>query len=377
VDPSTTLEGEVTAAGGAGGAGLGGVDGGAGGSATAMLRLTTSPGYYTTTVATSVATGGSGGTGAKAGAGGRATATTGVRSSGDVDEYAFAHGGVGGVAGTAIATTYFTKYGTFNAEADTGLVSGHLVQTISASVEGSVQGAGGARAIASIGGQASEITTFQALALADGAPTSAETAAVLAANSRIANAFGASPTFFAIDQLGGRYSKVGQQPEYDTATVNETIDLTQLVNRKDLILGFYNGEGFGSWSGYAELRVVADGITEVDQIFSSAASAQAFFTDKTLNLGSLAAGQPLGGDTLTLNVSLTVNLSYPNSGFSGSLIIGDPPATPQGAPPGVFAQAMAGFSAGVAVPLHASTEALCRVEPLSLIRPGMSHVVLA
>ncbi len=83
-------------------------------------------------------------------------------------------------------------------------------------------------------------TGGQAVAFESGAPDATSTAAILTANPTIAAAFGASPTFFAIAELGGAYAKSGgTASQTTTETVNLTVDLTQLAARQDLMAGFY------------------------------------------------------------------------------------------------------------------------------------------
>ena len=170
------------------------------------------------------------------------------------------------------------------------------------------------------------------MALETGAPGSADTAAVLAANANIATAFGASPTFFAIDELGGGYAKSGgTASETTTDTVSLTVDLTQLASPNDLEVGLFNGTALGSGFTSLTFTLTADGDTAsplISQTFTSAAAAVTYFTDHALDLGSLATG-PLAGSTLTLQASFTVTTASAGQGFYAQFMLGDPPSASQ------------------------------------------------
>jgi hypothetical protein len=348
---SFTVTAASTAAGGTGGTG-GGVSAGAtGGAATASLTLT---GAHAVNAA-STASGGHGGfvSGSGAiGAGGAATATT-VAKGTSLTTSAVAHGGVGGtVAGLATATTTTTgSSGTLFAEADTGLATGQLIQSVSASAAGVVNGTSTVKARAGIAGTPAAFTsTGQAIAFVTGAPNGTSTAAVLAANSKIAAAFGSGPVFFAIGELGGG---VGGLASAQTATVSfdEAVDLTKLASRKDLVVGLYNGAVVGSGFTSMTFDLFADGVDFIHQTFTSAAAAKTFFTNHAFDLGSLASGQ-LGANTLTLHAVMSITTVASGSGFYGDLIIGDPPgkAAPA-ADHSRFVEAMAGFGGDAAADL--------------------------
>ncbi len=158
-------------------------------------------------------------------------------------------------------------------------------------------------------------------------PSNASADAVLAANANIAAAFGAAPTIFAIGEVGGAYAKSGGTGSLtSTTTFALTVDLTKLASRADLVAGFYDslvvGYGFASLT----FTLKGDGATLISQTFTTAAAAQAFFTDEAIDLGSLISG-PLSGNTLTLQATFSITTNTPGSGFYSQFIIGDPPPT--------------------------------------------------
>jgi len=344
------VSGASTAQGGAGGAG---VNGAVGGAAKAALTLT-----GTQTVSGNVtAFGGAGGAdnaGGTAGLGGAAQAAAIVQGV-SVSATAIALGGTGGAGATtashAAATTKATgSSGTYTASAATSLANGQLVVFASADSGGSVDGAATASSEALIGGGAfTFVTSGQSVAEASGAPNAAGTSAILKANKTIATAFGASPSFFEIGELGGAYSIRGATTQTTTSSTEVVVDLTQLTVRQDLVAGFYKGTVVGSGVTGLTFDLYADGVDVIHQAFTTATAAQTYFTNNAVDLGSLASGT-LSGNTLTLKAVMSVTTTTTaGSGFYGGLIIGDPPA--RSAPPSPtdqFVQAMAGLSSGSA-----------------------------
>ena len=203
-----------------------------------------------------------------------------------------------------------------------------MVTAVSASSTGAVDGKQTGKAKVVLGQTAQPFSAFgQAIADASGAPAGSDTAAVLAANPNIATAFGASPVFFAIDELGGQYAKSGGTgPETNTETVNLTVDLTKLVSEQDLVVGFYNGTALGAGFTSMTLTITADGSATplFTQTFTTLASAETFFTNNAMDLGKLGTGA-LAGSTLTLTATLSITTASHGDGFYASLIVGDPP----------------------------------------------------
>src|SRR5207237_2699207 len=108
---------------------------------------------------------------------------------------------------------------------------------------------------------------------------------VLAANPNINAAFSAtaSPTFFAIGELGGGYSSAGFGLQTQTSEIAFSVDLTKVGTLDDLLLGLYHpvttGAGFKSLTFY----VFENNAHVVTQTFTTVAAANAFFTDNPLD----------------------------------------------------------------------------------------------
>ena len=191
------------------------------------------------------------------------------------------------------------------------------------------------------------------MAFVTGAPNAATTGAVLSANAKIAAAFGAAPVFFGVGELGGGYSNGGTHRQTVTSSFDMSVDLTKLAARDDLVVGLYNGKVVGGGFTSLSFDVYADGTDVVHRVFNSAAAAKTFFTNHAIDLGSLASGQPLGADTLSLHVVVSITTDTPGSRFYGDMILGDPPraaASPTTATSATledrFVAAMASFGAG-------------------------------
>ncbi|MEO8927789.1 MAG: hypothetical protein ABI306_11575, partial [Caulobacteraceae bacterium] len=271
-----------------------------------------------------------GGTGATHGGGGGASATTTASARTSVQATATAQSGVGGtsVGPASAATTASGITGSFTASAGASLVAGSLIQSVATTTTGAVDGTSFGQAQGAISGNsAALVSAGQGVALETGAPSAASSNAVLAANAAIKSKFGVSPVFFAIGEVGGGHSSVGTFSQTTTSSISETVDLTQLASRQDLVVGLYSGAFTGSGVTGVTFDLVADGIDVIHQTFTTAAAAKAFFTNNAIDVGSLVAGQPLGGNTLTLQATLSITSTSAGSAFYGGLIIGDPPRT--------------------------------------------------
>jgi hypothetical protein len=328
VTQSALVSSESIAIAGAGGAGA---SGRAGGQATASQTIIGSGGVH----AFSTATGGDGG--APGAVGGNAAASTVARAATDVDGEAHAHGGFGfTTAGTALAnTSAFGASGTFAADADTGLTPGQLIQFVATTTSGVVDGASTAQALAKIGGLAANFSTaYQGIASETGAPAAFSVNAVLAANPAIKMAFGSTPSFFSLGELGGGHARAGTDVETTTSSLEVKVDLNQLSDRQDLLVGLYHPFASGKGVTQVTLDISANGSDLFHEAFSSASAAVAFFSDHPLDLGSLAHGGIIGqGDLLDLKVTLGVTSNSAGSAFDAGFLIGDPP--PGLAPPGL------------------------------------------
>ena len=335
--------------GGAGGDSIGNLAaGGKGGAGLSSLTFNDNTSTTLSTVinATASATGGGGGSGPTLGASAAGTATLVLTGANEVHGATSATGGTGILlAGLATASTTVTGLsGTLSASANDALRPGQLIQTVSSTTSGVVDGTSAAKAMAGIGANALALsTTLQGVAFIEGAPSIASANTVLNSNTNIKAAFGSAPVFFGIGELGGAYSTgAAGGSQTVTSSFTETVDLTQLNPLQDLVVGFYKGTAIGTGVTGVTFDLYANGTDVVHQTFATAAAAKTYFTNNAIDLGSLASG-PLSGPTLTLQATLSVTMSAAGSGFYGELILGDPPAAKTSASPNAFAQVMAGM----------------------------------
>ena len=274
------------------------------------------------------------------------TAKANLTATGDVvNAGALAVAGAGAMSGHASTKVKVTgNSGNFGAAAAVvNGAAGSVTILADTEVRGSVVGTSTGKTKAVIGSAATPFAVQgSAVANVAAAPLAADTAAVLAANINISTAFGATPDFFAIEELGGAYSNGGSGTETVTSTADLTLNLGVLAARQDLLLGLYNPTVVGSGFTSLTFTLTGDGQTLVNQTFTTVAAAEAFFADDALDLGSLATG-PLSGSILTLEATLTVTTASAGTGFYTGLIIGDPPPAASGT--SHFAQAMAGLGA--------------------------------
>ena len=152
------------------------------------------------------------------------------------------------------------------------------------------------------------------------APDAADTNPVLAANGAINTAFGASPSFFSMGEVGGGHASAAGGAESSTASVTTAINLADPGASGNLVFGLYGGAAVGSGVTGVTLTVTGNGATYLNEAFGSGAAAQAGFTDQAFNFGALGSS-----GVLDLVVSLTVQTDQSGSGFYGDFVAGDPP----------------------------------------------------
>jgi len=188
--------------------------------------------------------------------------------------------------------------------------------------------------------------TGQAQADFEAAPTSASLAAILSGNAKIGAAFGAAPVFFGVGELGGAYATGGAATQTVTTTFSETLNLTELTSPQDLVVGLYGGAAAGTGVSGVTFNIFANGASVLSQTFTTGAAAAAYFTNKAVDLGSLASG-PLSATPLTLTATLSVTTKSAASSFFAGVVLGDPPAKATTAIH--FVQAMAGLAGGSSI----------------------------
>ena len=412
---------QQTALGGFGGAASGGGAAGTGGAAASSLSITDTTSATVNLLSSAIGeTGGTGTSGSSGGGGGAALASLNAVASGALSAGSSAIGGSSGTGGPGgigrrrqgadhgperrqshghgernrwrgpdrgrprLGEDQASGLsGPYDANANTSLAIGQLIQFASADAGGTVDGAESAKAKAIIGDPSSTEFAFgpnfeaggQAVALIDGAPNSTTTTDILAANSNIASKFGASPVFFASGELGGAHaSSGGTGSQTITDTVSLTVDLTQLPARHDLMVGLFNPTVLGS--GFTSLTVdlSVNGASVVHDTLTSVFEVDLFFSDSTVDLSTLDP-TAMTGSTLDVTATVTLTTSSAGQGFYGGFIIGDPPAAPIGASSRThFAQAMAGMSGGSG-PSSMAADAGAAIRP-PMLAAG-SHLALA
>ena len=323
---SLILTGTANALGGNGGYGYfgpGGGTSGVGGAATALINLT----GVATVNAKANATGGSsggfaaGGTGAL---GGAATATS--TATGDVvTSAATAIGGLGdtGTGGGVATATGNGSSGTVAATAQATVRAGSLITNEAAYANAVVNGTSTAKADALVGTTPPAFdSTSQSVAFVTGIPSPASVSAVLAANPNISAAFAAtaSPSYFAIGEMGGGYSSSGFGLQTSTSEITFNVDLTKVGTLDHFLLGLYNPVTTGAGFKTLDFDVFLNNVHVVDQTFTTVADANTYFTDHALDLGQLD-----GNHVLAVDIQLSEVLKTPGSGYYFNFLAGDPP----------------------------------------------------
>jgi hypothetical protein len=314
---------DVSATGGAGGAST---SSGSGGAALATGDATSAAGLATADV---TATGGDGGYYEyyNNGAGGSANATS-EATGASVSSTAVAQGGQGGGSGLALASGASAS-GTISASASSGEiigsgVDGPMVLGDSASASGVVSGSASAEASTSIGGDSpSFVTGEQAVALVAAEPDTTSIDAVTDANSNIATAFAASPTYFGIAELGGAATTAVT----DAQTISDDVQISDsvfLASGDDLVLGLYGGAATGVGFSNLTLTVSVNDQVELTQSFASLAALGDYFANNAVAVSSL----PSGASTLNLDVSLSMTTSTAGSSYDFGVLIGAAPESP-------------------------------------------------
>ena len=334
--------------GGKGGNGYSGANGGGGGAGLAVVNLTAKQ-----VNATVNAAGGSSSADTSLGVGGAARANLVANATaGQASAMVDVHGGGGSAPGGARAKSRAQgTSGSFSAEADSGFkgpADGLLVTAVQANASGTTDGKDKAQAKTSINATPSiVVSSGTTVAFVTGMPASASAEAVLTGNTNIKTAFGASPTFFAMTELGGEYSTGGTKPQTIAASISFDVDTTKLATKGDLIVGFYDPVSVGaSFTSLVFTLEVPGGATLISKTFTSVTAANAFFTDDAMNLGAIGSGS-LTGSSLNLVASITLVTSGTSQGYYFQMIAGDPPASAPHAATARFAQAMSTVGASL------------------------------
>ncbi len=139
----------------------------------------------------------------------------------------------------------------------------------------------------------------------------------------------------AVGVLGGRYAVNADGGRVTTQSQAElSVDTNALqAGAQHLLLGFMNpvidDSAFDNPDFSVRFRVEREGAALVDQTFTDAASAHAYFDGVTHDLGAIAEG--VSGD-LDLALSLDVSADRPDAGIAIDYVLGNSTLTPRAAP---------------------------------------------
>ncbi len=261
-------------------------------------------------------------------------------------------GGNGAIGGNASATASGTSLGAVNVHANAiggsgtgGQYNGAATATASGSGASGVvatlaQSAGGAivniqttasagigsdatveshASVAIVGGPAYRLANaagLQSASFATVLPTPADVALALAGSPNVSGIIGSPSDVLGLVVLGGGFSS-GDTHLYQ-AEADFSIDTTQLPNLFDLKVGFLDSLASGNGFDKLEFKIVENGVVVLDKTFTDLASAEAFFDDKTLDLGNIGTGATGGITSLSFIWDLTA--STPGDGFAAEML---------------------------------------------------------
>jgi hypothetical protein len=294
-----------------------GNSGGNGGNATATATSTGAAGVVVDAYAVGGA-GGPGSGGSASGGSGAATASATGTSTGRGQAQATAiSSGAGGSASTQSVSN-----------GGTGAVTGvqaeaHAPNPVSANVQ--------SRTISSLGGSAPPQpapTSLQAFSFATAQPSAADVAAATAGHPNT-SALASGPTTDTLALVtfgGGRPAIASPGSSSFTGSVLLTLGSTELAHGAgELELGLIDSQsssgGFNTFS-FALTRT-GTATPLIDQTFTSLATAQAYFADNVINLGSIGTG-PQG-----LNFAFNLNSSSNGNAFNVAFLVADVGVVPE------------------------------------------------
>ena len=335
---ASSLGGTSEAWAGAGGAGS--TSGVTGGTATAEINLTGA----NAVTATAGASGGVGGTvnGIVAGSGGNASATsnatstgTGASSTATANATATSGAGTGqGSANTnAIAVTANGQQATANSSANgvsgtaqtTATTSGgSIVDSVAASAQAQVGSTTTATCGADLAGLVTGLngSNNNSYAFATGAPSASFVSSELSDHSNLNAVLGApAATVIGTASQGAFYAAGATGSQEYKSSITWNLNTTNMSG--DLVAGLMDDQTLGTGFQTLNFSVVEGGVTIVNDSFSSLASAQTFFTDHVLDLGSFTSTPDL---TVTFNFDLVTSSS--GSGFGEDFLLGTGIAAP-------------------------------------------------
>jgi hypothetical protein len=266
--------------------------------------------------AQSIATGGSGdagGTGAAGGGGGAANSTATVTNvaTGSSSANATANGGAAygssmdgsGGAAMALATAEGSgASGSLTSHAATSEASTQPITNLSASGSASINSSSESESSAKYGGAApTSVTDVQSISQIVGDPSALAGDAALNANADIKSGFGASPSFYAIGELGGSYTASGTGGEVSTSSVSFTLNQAGISSGESLEFGLCNGDEVDT-SGVTGISLTVRG--NRTNLLSEPINSASQFTDNAVDLGPLGTSGTLYVDLTLLSIRM-------------------------------------------------------------------------
>ena len=160
-------------------------------------------------------------------------------------------------------------------------------------------------------------TADNAYTFATEVPNSSTIASILAANNNNLNTAlgGPGATTFGEAVQGASYLGTATGAHEYTSTIAWNIDATSLTGH--LIAGLIANQSFGSGFTSLEFKIVEDGTTKVDDTFTTLSTAQTFFKNDAIDLGTITSAP-----NQLLNVSFDLITSAAPSGFGENFLIG-------------------------------------------------------
>jgi hypothetical protein len=138
-------------------------------------------------------------------------------------------------------------------------------------------------------------------------------------------------------QGGYEISGAGTQTHQDS--IDWTVNLTGLQGH--LILGLLGNQALSTGFSSLQFSVDVDGAQVLDKDFTSLASAESYFSDQALDLGTVSDSAA----NLTVSVNFDLTSTASQSGFAEDFVIG---TTARNGPPGITAPATATVGVGEA-----------------------------
>jgi hypothetical protein len=199
---------------------------------------------------------------------------------------------------------------------------GSIFTNINADATSQIGSTATSRGMANITGTPVAIDTsgLNAYASASGLPSGSFIAAAFATHPNTEAAFGsAGATVLGAGAQGALYASDALGPRTYDASVEWDFDSTHLLGH--LLVGLLDGVG----SSFTSLHftITEDGTSVIDQLFSDAASAESYFSDHVLDLGTFVAEPDL---QLVFDLSMIGNNpglgGIPGDGFGEDFLFG-------------------------------------------------------